>query len=315
MTKNKKRLLIIISLAVLLLIIGWLIFLLFNRQAGLTTNKTNQNEQVDKSLSKIELQKDLDNFQKAQENNNLDSCSLISNGLSRDFCVQEIAVRTKASSSCLLIGVQETQSNCLSITRLNSATANKDLIECQKIEQPMLVKTCIERIAESDKNTDCNLITNSELKNNCLSVIYYQKAKSSKDAKVCRQIPELIRRANCLSELENIDLHSDADKDGLDFLQEIVNNTDPNNPDTDGDGYKDGDEFKNGFNPDGQGTLALAQSPSSIDCQDIKDETIKAACFLEFKNHLLDFSKCSEIKDAKLKDYCGNIFTPAKVIK
>ncbi|MFH1482518.1 MAG: hypothetical protein ABIE46_03290, partial [Patescibacteria group bacterium] len=31
--------------------------------------------------------------------------------------------------------------------------------------------------------------------------------------------------------------------------------TDPKNPDTDGDGYKDGDEVKNGFNPNGSGKL------------------------------------------------------------
>jgi hypothetical protein len=35
----------------------------------------------------------------------------------------------------------------------------------------------------------------------------------------------------------------------------MVWHTDPLNPDTDGDGFKDGDEVKNGFNPLGPGKL------------------------------------------------------------
>lgn len=312
MAKNKKRLFIILALLIgLLLVFSFLFYFYLSKQKN-STDKSNPSQQINNLDSKIELQNDLDNFKKAQENNSLDLCALVKDESSKNFCIQELAIKARATSSCLLISDQETQSNCLSITRLDSATVNKDLIECQKIEQPMLVKTCIERIAESDKNTDCNLITDPELKNNCLSVIYYQKAKSAKDVNICNQIPELIRRANCLSELENIDLHSDADKDGLDFLQEIANNTDPNNPDTDGDGYTDGDEFKNGFNPDGQGTLALVQTSSVIACKDIKDETIKAACFSELKGKPLDITKCSEIKDAKLKEYCSSILIPAK---
>lgn len=43
----------------------------------------------------------------------------------------------------------------------------------------------------------------------------------------------------------------DTDKDGLTTLEEKRYRTDPNNPDTDGDGYKDGDEVKAGFDPNG----------------------------------------------------------------
>ena len=32
--------------------------------------------------------------------------------------------------------------------------------------------------------------------------------------------------------------------------------TNPNNPDTDGDGYLDGDEVKNGYDPNGDGKLS-----------------------------------------------------------
>lgn len=41
----------------------------------------------------------------------------------------------------------------------------------------------------------------------------------------------------------------DTDKDGLRDELELQLGTDPNNPDTDGDGYTDGEEVANGYNP------------------------------------------------------------------
>ena len=47
----------------------------------------------------------------------------------------------------------------------------------------------------------------------------------------------------------------DTDNDGLTDDQEELYGTDINNSDTDGDGYIDGDEVKNGYNPNGEGKL------------------------------------------------------------
>lgn len=48
----------------------------------------------------------------------------------------------------------------------------------------------------------------------------------------------------------------DSDFDGLSDYEEVkIYNTDPLNPDTDGDGFNDGDEVKNGYNPNGEGKL------------------------------------------------------------
>ena len=46
-----------------------------------------------------------------------------------------------------------------------------------------------------------------------------------------------------------------AEKDGLFDEEESVYGTNVNNPDTDGDGYKDGEEVDGGFNPTGPGKL------------------------------------------------------------
>ncbi len=54
---------------------------------------------------------------------------------------------------------------------------------------------------------------------------------------------------------KTIDPKLDSDHDGLTDLQEIAYRTDPYNPDTDGDGYFDGQEVKTGYSPLGSGKL------------------------------------------------------------
>lgn len=48
---------------------------------------------------------------------------------------------------------------------------------------------------------------------------------------------------------------ADDDNDGLTNIEEAEYGTDPNEPDTDGDGFFDGEEVKNGYNPLGEGSL------------------------------------------------------------
>jgi hypothetical protein len=58
--------------------------------------------------------------------------------------------------------------------------------------------------------------------------------------------------------IDGLGTYTSIDTDGDGLLNSIelnIYNTDPNNPDTDGDGYFDGDEVKNGYNPNGEGRL------------------------------------------------------------
>lgn len=301
---KKKLYLMAAAITCLLLIIVFFVYRYFNQTKPVVINEpviTNESKQ---ELTKLELQNDLNNYNQAQTTENLSLCDLIKDDGSKIFCVQELAVKTQNILSCNSIDGQIAKTSCLNSVMLASAETNQNLADCPKIESTMIQQTCVERIAEKNTKINCSLLANQDLKNICLSVIYYQQAKSENKVQICDQIPKPIERANCLSELGKIDLHSDADQDGLDFLQEIINGTNPNKADTDGDGFKDGDEVKGGFNPDGTGSLIQATPPNLISCSDIKDENIKAVCLFELKDKPLDLFKCQELKDVVLKDFC-----------
>ena len=291
MNLSKSKLYIIIFLFIGLVLAG--IFIYRNFKTPAIT-----------SAPKIDFKSDLNNFNQAQEAKNVDSCLQIKDGSSKDFCLEELAVKTQATSTCAALSSTDVQNNCVARVLSTKTIASNNIADCQKIEQSMLAKNCVEAIAQTDKNINCDLVTDQNLRSGCLSVTYYLQAKSNNSADLCHKIPELIKRADCLSEVEHIDLHSDADKDGLDFLQEILNGTDPNKADTDGDGFLDGAEVKGNFDPDGPGNLILSGAPNLIVCKDIKDADIKAVCLLEFKDKILDLFKCKEVKDPKLRSFC-----------
>lgn len=58
-------------------------------------------------------------------------------------------------------------------------------------------------------------------------------------------------------DLQEMDLEKDTDGDGLADYVESVYQTDPKNPDSDGDGFLDGEELEHGYNPLGEGELNL----------------------------------------------------------
>jgi LPXTG-site transpeptidase (sortase) family protein len=73
-----------------------------------------------------------------------------------------------------------------------------------------------------------------------------------------------------------IDLKMDQDNDGLTLLEEYTYNTDPKKADTDGDGYTDGHEVKNGYSPSGDGVL------------DVNNNQIPDKWEIEMIGHIVD---------------------------
>lgn len=224
------------------------------------------------------LEKDQSTFSKAQADNNLELCKTIANS--------------------------DLQKNCSAQIQFHNAFTSQKISDCEKIDDRMFKTSCVENLTAEGTSAGCQILSDDELKNVCLSIAYYNQAKAENKAEVCNEIPELIRRANCLSELENIDLHSDTDQDGFDFLQEIINGTNPNLKDSDGDGYQDGYEFQSGFNPDGQGILDQSIPSNVAYCQTIEDKKIRGICLKEFEGYPLDLFDCSKVKTKDLREYC-----------
>jgi ligand-binding sensor domain-containing protein len=77
-------------------------------------------------------------------------------------------------------------------------------------------------------------------------------------------LSDLVESAGNLNPLNSFDAQSDADNDGLTLLEEIQRGTNPNNPDSDGDGRSDGDE------------VAAATSPTQAD-QPLPPDTLRAS--------------------------------------
>ncbi|MFO0704975.1 MAG: thrombospondin type 3 repeat-containing protein [Candidatus Andersenbacteria bacterium] len=73
------------------------------------------------------------------------------------------------------------------------------------------------------------------------------------------------------------DPQSDADNDGLKLLDEERYGTNPTDPDSDKDGYSDGQEVLNGYNPNGAGRLTVEAKPTQPTNEDPNRKTLSAA--------------------------------------
>jgi len=226
-------------------------------------------------------------------------------GRAKDLCLKETALSQADSEVCQKISDDGLKADCLKSVNLYSAVRNKDLAACQKLDNLMLSKTCLERIIKYDyEKADCKLLGQNELAVFCLSEKNGALARKNNDAKLCEQIPESIKKANCLSELKHLDLHSDADKDGLDFLQEIINGANPDNPDTDGDGQLDGVEVAAGHSPNGSGELSQTMPANFIECDSLEDIQLRISCLMESGDGGIDIANCDTIKSLELLSYC-----------
>lgn len=70
---------------------------------------------------------------------------------------------------------------------------------------------------------------------------------------------------------------SDIDNDGLTLFDEQRYGTNPNDPDTDKDGYNDGQEVISGYNPNGAGRLSIEATPGEQVQQDANRASVDVA--------------------------------------
>jgi competence protein ComGC len=140
-----------------------------------------------------------------------------------------------------------------------SKIANEEIKKCSSIDIIDFRIECLIHIFRVYKKSEnCSNFADSEVKKMCESVANYQMAQNQNNSEICEKIENSEFKIYCVAGLS--EKYPDSDKDGLSDFEEISKyNADPFNFDTDGDGYKDGDEVKNGFNPNGEGKLIPKQ--------------------------------------------------------
>lgn len=105
-----------------------------------------------------------------------------------------------------------------------------------------------------DKPENCLNLKSEKARQMCESVFYYETAFIQRDMELCKKITDEKLNQYCFKNI--IGKFLDSDNDGLTDYEEIfIYKTNPNKKDTDGDGYSDGDEVKNGYNPLGEGKM------------------------------------------------------------
>jgi hypothetical protein len=168
-------------------------------------------------------------------------------------CISSVAFLTRIDSFCGEINNKEAKLECADVI-LNEKAAS-EIGKCQSSGSNDSKVRCLVNVFSIYKRAeDCFGLKNGETRKTCESVAYYQTALEKQNWELCGNINNEDIRIYCS---DNIVAESaDSDHDGLTDDEEINKyHTDPKNFDTDGDGYQDGDEVKNGFNPNGSGRL------------------------------------------------------------
>jgi len=186
----------------------------------------------------------------ALNNLNTDFCGQVVNEITKQNCVTEIAVRKNDEKVCEVHTNAEAKNFCLSLILSGKAREKDDMDLCLKVPQESYRDSCFYAIVNKKASRDY-CATLGDLKNKCLDIVISGEAFAKADLNLCEQISDEASRDACIGELGGVD----SDDDGLTNVQEKQYGTDPLNPDTDGDGYKDGEEVKAGYNPKGSGKL------------------------------------------------------------
>lgn len=253
---NKKYLYLLVLIIVLLSAFFIFIFFRLKNKVLITPQGIHKNSQVlnDKTSNEV--------YDLANTENNEEYCVYMEDQYTKDLCYESIALNKSDAGICSEIKDDNIRLSCNNGTTINKANEENNILLCGELEDKKKQQSCFERLFnENISLQDCekievkkikqeiNIVDEFNLNQHCRDMVNYREAESSRDIKKCQSIYLNPLKAACLSKLMSIPLDSDSDKDGLSFLDEIINNTDPEIVDTDGDGFTDGDEVKNGYSP------------------------------------------------------------------
>jgi len=179
-----------------------------------------------------------------------EACASLPSGES-DGCFWKFAREHQDPEVCSAVVDESMKSKCRDTAYYELGVMKMDTVECGKIESILLKKACLQKI--EPPLTAANCLERGNPQSECEILAVLEQAIAKQDPLICNQLQDADQISVC-SERADI---NDPDFDGLLTADESSYGSDPRNPDTDGDGYNDGDEVLAGYDPNGPGMLDI----------------------------------------------------------
>ncbi len=173
----------------------------------------------------------------------------------KDGCYWQFAVEKNDPTLCKSMVNEANKKLCLNMAIFEKAKAESDASQCVTIEDEIAKSLCVHYFEPPLTSTNCLSLGRDA--NYCKMYEVSDRARLAQDSAVCTELSEEEGRAGC----EELIVLDDPDFDGLATDTEELYGSNPRNPDSDADGYKDGDEVAAGFNPAGPGKLEIKTAP------------------------------------------------------
>lgn len=177
-----------------------------------------------------------------------DACGTLE-GEDADGCVTKFAREQARPEACEAIEDEPRRTACKDNAYYSVAESTSDISQCDNIEDIFLKQSCRLNLEPELTSENCLSLGRSETECQLVSVV--EQANEKRDRAVCRELPTQAFVDTCLDMVET----QDPDLDNIPSSLEPFYGTDPANPDTDADGYNDGDEVAAGYDPSGPGKL------------------------------------------------------------
>jgi hypothetical protein len=193
--------------------------------------------------------------ERAQDEQDAAACEGL-NGQARENCVRLVVQQAGKDTACKRLD-GEARDRCKGDIVLVRALEKLNTDLCGDIVNERDRNACVEAVV-SQQRAERICDTKDGADEECATLLIYREAVETGNRKICEQITAEETQQACkqaVKERNDALEGTDADHDGLAWEDEIELGTDPNNPDTDGDGYVDGEEVRGGFNPLGEGRL------------------------------------------------------------
>jgi|AntRauTorckE6833_2_1112554.scaffolds.fasta_scaffold00174_3 hypothetical protein len=273
---NTKKIILIATITVVVSLAAWLVYGMFKTDEGIEQNQGEQNNEdivneegeennvPDGERGEIERNNDI--YNEAVSSGDYNDCMSLDDEDMKNGCITKIAINTSSLDLCQEIEDAEELNYCKSRVYHEIAIENNNINNCSLIEDSFWHRACLNKIIVAsayDKDL-CDEINDFGDSKECENTVLFQEAIETNNCdllegeikteceaslNINQDNEESDVEENSISDEEQL-RNTDSDDDGLSDYDEInIHGTDPNNPDTDGDGYLDGVEVENGFDP------------------------------------------------------------------